>query len=864
MNKKPKLTSRLAQWAGFPFVLMLLAAVASWLIAVNFLGGSPLISALFAISTVALMVVCVIGAIKLRYNSGDLGTFMGTSHAATLEERRREAREALDKMRDDLLFVQARKNQVDFYSKVLIVVGYVIVYMAAMFMVFGVYPAQAFMLPWWALAGLWIVLLRFMPRTVVVLFLLAASGVSAIVAVLGPTVILQFLPYFLTMPLFMFMNFFILFGPLMFFNIQQMQIVRPGEGEWMITFDEVRGQDEAKAQILSDLSTFLYSGEDEPLTREKGILMVGPPGVGKTLTAKAIATHLNAPVVLTTGSAFISTFVGVGIFVMLYLKYRVESLAAEYGRALVYIDEAEQLLMRRFGVMDGNSGNSQSSVSIYDLMDHDANGETGDLVFDAAESHAITWAKKYPDRHQVITGAGMGMGGMGAQMTLPVYLNWLDGVPTPPMVERLWRSTVNWALDILFIPPLVKFGKRKITLRVPRAKPVERLVLHLAATNVPQVIDPAMTRPGRFGRIVQFTLPGEEERADIADLYFAKAGEKGLLSPELRSREKIFEFAQAAVGLSPAQEMQAIYGAPAIRKAHVSRLKELAKRIERGDELNDRDQRFWKRFEKERSLPDWDRTWATWDSLMESLRGIRYGLAKPTRTSPRHRETTAYHESIGHLLPLRAFAGEFIKPTILSIMPRGQALGMVAHVPVEEHDPQPQRFWEGLLRVMVGSIVAERLFFRDSQPGVISDLQTATRVASAMVGNYGMVPRKSSEAEREKYIEIGRTILFSPSGEPMGMLGMADPSQGILGSKRIEVALMLGQAFTDVYRLIKKNETLGPAMAAKLLEEDEIMGQELTLLWEDLGTKIKPLDATDLNVWPDELIAPANPFYKEV
>jgi len=850
-------------WLFIPFVL--LTALGSFAALFFLFGKSMFAAVVYAVFAAFVTIVVTLAASKVKV-SGDIGEFMKPSRAPTAEERRREAREKLEAMREDLLHANARKSRLDFYSKALLVLGYMALYTLVLYLVFGLYPSQAFFIPLWALVAVWVVILMFVPRAIILLLLLALTGLSAIVSVMGPQVILQFLPYLMTMPMMMFMNFFIMFGPLMFFNIRQIQVIKPGEGEWGVTFDEIRGQDEAKKQVISDLSIFL-SPEKDPLFREKGILMVGPPGVGKTLTAKAVATHLNAPVILTTGSAFVSTFIGIGIFVMLYLKMRAEGAASEFGRCIVFLDEAEQILQRRFGMNSpGGAGTGSGNTNFYAMFDYDEFGAAGDLVFDSQESLARAWARKYPappDHHPIIMGAGMGMG--GANMALPVYLAWLDGVPAPPLVERMWRGKANQLLDVLFVPPYLKVRSRKVSLRVPRAKPIEHLILHLAATNVPDVIDPAMLRPGRFGRTVHYVLPGEEEREDIADLYFAKAAEKDVLHPDLiNNRERLHEFAQATVGFSPAQIMQAVYGGPSIRKGHIARLNELKERIDAKEELSERDQRFWNRFHREMEEAEWDNPWATWDSLMESLRTIRYGMAKPTRTSPKHRETTAYHEFAGHLLPLYAFAREYMKPTILSVMPRGQALGMVAHVPIDEHDPQPQRFWEAMLRVMVGSVVAERIFFGDNQPGVVSDLERATQTAAAMVGRFGMVPRKCTTEEKVKYIEVGQTILSTGGGSPTGMMGSPDPSMTMMGGpkKSESVALLLGQAFVDDYRLITKNRDLVPPAVEKLLAEDEVMGRELEELWRWMGEEMGLLTSSDTG-WPTALISPKTPFYGE-
>lgn len=855
-------------WLLVPFVALMVITSFS---ALYFGFGENLFaSVLYAIFSGLVSLVVALGASKVRQANTDIEAFMRPSKAETPEQRRKEGKEKMAKMRDELIKERSTENRVGFYGKLLDIFVYCTIYAAIMWFGFKKYPDEAFLLPLPALVGLWVMVALFVPRGMIRFLLIVCTIMYWVIALTGAETVLRMLPYLVTLPMFMVMNFAMLFGPLMFFNIQQIQTIKPGEGEWGdVSLDTIRGQDEAKKQILSALRIFLADESEETLLREKGILMVGPPGVGKTLTARAIAAHLGCPIVLTTGSAFISTFMGVGIIIMVYLKWKVEGLArnSRNKRAVLFIDEAEQLLRAREGMGGGGFGQNNDAESYYAAFSYDQFGQVGDLVIDSQETLRRAWAKKYPTPvvHPIFAGAGMGMG--GGNMALPVYLHWLDGVPVPPMLERIWRSKLNLVLDILFIPPFIRIRGRKVNLRVPGAKAKQNLVLHLAATNMEHLVDPAMLRPKRFGLKVRFIYPGEPERADIAELYFDEAREKKALSPEMERAEHRSEFAKVSIGLSPAQIMQVIFGAIAEQRAQVVKLKELTEDVETGkdSEWSERDKRYWEQHKDEIGTENWDKSWVTWSALLESLRTVRYGIASPTRTSTGHRETTAVHEFAGHLITLRYFAGQWHKPTALSIMPRGQALGMVAHTPVEEHDPQPQRFLEALLRVMVGSVVAERIWFNDSQPGVVSDLEAATRMSVAMVGRYGMIARKCSKEEGERFVRIGQT-LFSLGAVQMNAMGQKDIVAQMLelpnpNPKLEAVYLLLGQAFVDDYRLLLKNKDLVRPVVDRLLEIDEIMGPELDALWERLGGEILPLTNTDDVEWPDELIAPKNPFY---
>ncbi len=868
MKEKEKTKdARLAAWSsrwpllGLPLMILMGFSVLHFVF-----GASVFVSVIYAV-IVALLTIWL-ASVFGRQLAGtvDLETFMKSSRGLVMEQRREEAKQKLASLQLQSLRAQTWKNRKDFAIKVLTVVIALSAYAWAAFLIWGVAPQMALLgLPLGVVIALSLALCVLMSRGSLTVTLVIFTVVAVAVSTLGIMVILQMAQYLLMMPMFMFMNLMIMFGPMMYFNLRQQQYVLPGSAEWGVMFDEIRGQEEARNQILQVLAVTLSEDRSMGVLRERGIMMWGPPGVGKTLMAKAIATHLNCPVVLTTGAAFTSTFVGIGIVVAVFMKWRVAKLQREYGRVIVFIDEAEQVFSRRAGMAQPQAGGFRSA-GFYSNFGYDQFGACGDVVFDSEEALELAWAEKYPPGVSTTQAAfmmpGMGMG--GGSMAQPVFLSWMDGVPTPPWFERFWRTKVNFLLDALLVIPtvIVWRGKTRV-LRVAPATPEEDRTLFLAATNQPEMIDPAMLRPGRFGRQVHFILPGEAERMDIADLYLAKMDAAGLLHPDLKRPERAREFAAASIGFSPAQIMHAIQGAAGLQRAHVLYVRELADRVKSGEQLVGRDARSWERFQYQVGTENWDRFWATWDSLLESMRSIRYGLAKPTRTSAKHRETTAVHETVGHLLTLAAFCKEFLKPTVLSIMPRGSTLGLVASAPIEEHDPLPQRFYDGMLRMLLGSKVAESLYFGESQPGVVSDLSIATKSAAQMVGLYGMGPRQCSSADWTRYAEIGQRLT---SFADMSMIGSGgDSPTAILGnsSKYELVCVLQGQAFVDAYRVIIKYRRLTDEVVKLVLEQDEIMGADLDSIWQRMCSQISspaPLTVED-SAWPDDLIVSMNPFY---
>jgi hypothetical protein len=385
------------------------------------------------------------------------------------------------------------------------------------------------------------------------------------------------------------------------------------------------------------------------------------------------------------------------------------------------------------------------------------------------------------------------------------------------------------------------------------------------------MIDPAMRRPGRFGTKVPFKTPSVEARQDIADRYFHEAVKKGWINPDLLAEEKLWEFARATPGMSPAEIESVIKQAADVRIHHVETLKRIQELLEGGvpeGNLLEHERKYWLRYKDTVGSSGWDDPRADWASLMEARSQVLWGRAEPGMTSEAHRERTAYHELMGHFILLKAFLGDFMKPTVLSVMPRGSALGMVAHVPVEERDPMPQKFYEGMVRVSVGSTIAERFFFNENQPGVRADLENATAIACFMVGKCAMTPYKCSLGEQGRYRKIGETLLAIPDALGLAFSPRETFIEGVMKNPnaRERVAVILGQAAVDAYRLILANAKIGPKIVPELLEIDEFSGSRLESFWEELGRDLVTLTSPDMQsehreAWPDRHFAPDNPFY---
>src|SRR5215212_2906917 len=151
-------------------------------------------------------------------------------------------------------------------------------------------------------------------------------------------------------------NFLILFGPLVFLGIQQIKGYEPGDADWGVKLEDVRGQAEAKEEITRVVNLW-QSGEEFERAggkRERGVLFLGPPGTGKTMLSKAIATSFNCPFVTIPGSGFAQTFIGMDAVIVRYLARKAKKLAAKWGgQCIVFIDEIDAVGMRRQSLGSG-------------------------------------------------------------------------------------------------------------------------------------------------------------------------------------------------------------------------------------------------------------------------------------------------------------------------------------------------------------------------------------------------------------------------------------------------------------------------------------------------------------------------------
>jgi cell division protease FtsH len=454
------------------------------------------------------------------------------------------------------------------------------------------------------------------------------------------------------------------------FGQSKPRVIDPNDQSSRVTFKDVAGAKEAKEELL-EIVDFLKNPKkflDIGARIPKGILLMGAPGTGKTLLARAVAGEAGVPFFSISGSEFVEMFVGVG-------ASRVRDLfltAKKAAPAIIFVDEI------------------------------DAVGR--------------------------VRGTGVGGGNDEREQTLNQILVEMDGF-----------------------------------------EPNEKVIV-MAATNRPDVLDPALLRPGRFDRRVTIDLPDRSDRLEILKIHARKKPFAEDFNLEV--------IAERTPGFSGA-DLYSLMNEGAILAARENR-----------------------------------RTIAQYD-LIRSIEKVMLGPERRSHVlNKKEKEITAYHEA-GHALvaSVLPYADPVHK---ISVISRGRAAGYTLKLPLEDKKMQSKREFLDDIAMSLGGYVAEKLVFGDITTGPSNDLQVLTGLARDMVTRYGMSDK------------IGTMALEGEGGRALFGRGIEDQaySQKVSADIDAEVKKIIDGAYEKAEMIIYEHRKLLDTIAQRLVEVETIERDE--------------------------------------
>ncbi|MFA7216435.1 MAG: ATP-dependent zinc metalloprotease FtsH [Candidatus Paceibacterota bacterium] len=450
------------------------------------------------------------------------------------------------------------------------------------------------------------------------------------------------------------------------FGQSKARMIDPNDKAQRVTFKDVAGAKEAKEELkeivdfLKNPKKFLDIGARIP----KGILLMGAPGTGKTLLARAVAGEAGVAFFSISGSEFVEMFVGVG-------ASRVRDLflmAKKISPAIIFVDEI------------------------------DAVGR--------------------------VRGVGAGGGNDEREQTLNQILVEMDGF-----------------------------------------EPNEKVIV-MAATNRPDVLDPALLRPGRFDRRVTLDLPDRGDREEILKVHAVKK--------PLAEDVALEVIAERTPGFSGA-DLHSLMNEGAILAARENRTK----------------------------VSQYD--------LIRSIEKVMLGPERKSHIlSKKEKEITAYHEA-GHALlaSILPYADPVHK---ISIISRGRAAGYVLKLPLEDRRLQSKKEFLDDIAVSLGGYVTERMLFDDLTTGPSNDLQVSTALARDMVTRYGMSDKLGPIALEGQ----GGKVLFGRGVEEKAF------SEKVAADIDAEVSKIMKEAEEKAKNIVTENRKLLDSIAHKLIEVETI------------------------------------------
>ena len=490
-------------------------------------------------------------------------------------------------------------------------------------------------------------------------------------------------------------NVFFFFGPMLLFILFFWYLSRKGnqmgskiwgfgkirggamdkEKRTKVTFNDVAGIDEAKEELqeviefLKEPKKFQRLGGRFP----KGVILVGPPGCGKTLLAKAVAGEASAPFFSISGSDFVEMFVGVGASRVRDLFGQAKKAAkTENKGSIIFIDEIDAVGRQRF--------------------------------------------------------AGLGGGHDEREQTLNQLLTEMDGFQT------------------------------------------ETGVIVVAATNRPDVLDPALLRPGRFDRHIVIYAPDIKGREAILKVHTKKI--------KLAKDVDLGAIAKQSPGFSGA-DLENLCNESALLAAR--RNKEAVEQSE----------------------------------LHEAIERVVMGPEKRSRIISKHeKELTSFHEA-GHAL-LSLLIPEVDSMTKVSIIPRGMAGGYTIMPPREDRNYKSKKELLGEITVALGGRASEEINLGDVTTGAMGDLAAVTKLARQMVCDYGMSERLGNHALGKSHgpVFLGRDLVREKD--------YSEETAKIIDE---EVKSIIDQCHGRAKKLIKDNKLKLKKIAEALMEK-EVLGVE--------------------------------------
>jgi cell division protease FtsH len=458
------------------------------------------------------------------------------------------------------------------------------------------------------------------------------------------------------------------------FGQSKARIILPNDKKQRVTFADVAGAKEAKEELtevvdfLKNPKKFLDIGAKIP----KGILLMGAPGTGKTLLARAVAGEAGVAFFSISGSEFVEMFVGVG-------ASRVRDLfqmAKRAAPAIIFIDEIDAVGRAR--------------------------------------------------------GTGMGGGNDEREQTLNQILVEMDGF-----------------------------------------EPNEKVIV-MAATNRPDVLDPALLRPGRFDRRVVIDLPDRNDREAILKVHAR--------SKPFAEDVNLRTIAERTPGFSGA-DLYSLMNEAAILAARENRQK----------------------------VAQFD--------LIRSIEKVMMGPERKSHIlSVKEKEITAYHEA-GHALvsSVLPYADPVHK---ISIISRGRAAGYTLHLPFEDRKLQSKKEFLDDIAVSLGGYVAEKMVFKDLTTGPSNDLQVSTALARDMVTKYGMSEK------------MGPIALEGEGGRAMFGRGVGDKeySDKINAEIDAEVSEIMNDNMKRAEKILVDYRKVLDSIAQKLMEVETLEREEFEKL----------------------------------